>query len=395
MISQDPNRLATTATRDVAMVAERSREAGEIGLDTEFMRERTYRARLCLVQLATPDEIFILDPLEEEDLSPIAAVVADPSVEIVVHAGRQDFEIFFERYGAIPTRVFDVQLAAAFAGLGASLPYGRLVHEVTGSKLKKGESYTDWCRRPLTSEQLVYAADDVRYLLEVARELKRRLGEQGRGEWVTEELKSLETPDAFETDLDEIYKRVAGRGSLTGKQLAVLRSVARWRESEAQRRDTPRGWIVKDPTLIEIARKGPTTIEALTRIRGLNPREAERFGPAILEAIRNGLEGEEIKTPKAAPRSAQIRARVLSGPSDAIVRSRCEAANLATELVATRGELEALLTDVSAGIPDLARHRLMQGWRRELAGDYVVAFAEGRVALHATPGPPYIEEVMQ
>lgn len=393
MISQDPKDLATTTTRDVALVAERSRAAGEIGIDTEFMRERTYRARLCLLQLSTPDEIFIMDPLEVTDLGAIGALVADPAVEVVVHAGRQDFEIFFERYGSVPTRVFDVQLAAAFAGLGASLPYGRLVQEITGSKLQKGESYTDWCRRPLSSEQLVYAADDVRYLLGVAHELKRRLDAQGRGGWVTEELKSLETPDAYETDLDEVYKRVGGRGSLTGRQLTVLRSVARWRESEAQRRDMPRGWVVKDPTLIEIARRAPTEMGALAKIRGLNPREAERFGGAILGAVREGLEGDEIKTPKAAPRSAQIRARVLSGPSDAIVRSRCEAANLATELVSTRGELEALLTDVSAGVTDLSRHRLMRGWRRELAGDNVVAFAEGRVALHSTPGPPYIEEV--
>ena len=375
------------------MVAERSRAAGEIGLDTEFMREKTYRARLCLVQLATPDEIFILDPLEADDLSEIGRLVADPAVEVVVHAGRQDLEIFFERYGSVPSRVFDVQLAAAFAGLGASLPYGRLVEESIGTKVKKGESYTDWCRRPLTKEQIVYAADDVRYLLPAARELKRRLDEQGRGGWVTEELKALETPDAFETDLDEVYKRVGGRGSLSGKQLAVLRSVARWRESEAQRRDAPRGWVVKDPTLIEIARRAPTTIAALSKIRGLNQREAERFGSDILDAIRAGLEGEEIKMPKAAPRSAQIRARVLSGPCDAIVRSRCEAADIATELVSTRGELEALLTDVSAGAADLSRHRLMQGWRRELAGDHVVAFAEGRVALHAMEKPPYIEEI--
>ena len=364
-----------------------------MGLDTEFMRERTYRARLCLVQLSTPQGIYIVDPLDVEDLSEIASLISDPDVEVLVHAGRQDLEIFFERYDAVPARIYDIQLAAAFAGLGASLPYGRLVQELTGAKLKKGESYSDWCRRPLTDEQMTYAADDVRYLFEAADELKKRLVRQGRDAWVIEELSALEDRDAFETDLDSVYKRVGGRGSLTGMQLSVLREVARWREMEAQRRDTPRGWIVKDPTLIEIARRAPTNVGALSRIRGLNPKEAERFGSDILDAIEKGLGGAEVQTAKAPPRAAQVRARVLSGPCDAIVRSRCEAANLATELVSTRGELEALLADISAGVADLSRHRMMRGWRKELAGDHVVAFASGAVSLRATEKPPYVEEL--
>lgn len=357
------------------------------------MRERTYRARLCLVQIAVADDVFIVDPLDVKDLSPLAELIADASVEVIVHAGRQDLEIFYEQYAVVPTRIYDVQVAAAFAGYGASLPYGRLVQETTGARLKKGESYSDWCRRPLTDAQLSYAADDVRYLVEVADRLKRELTEQGRAGWALEELSALESRDAYDTDVEDAYKRVGGRGSLSGKQLAVLRSVAAWRESEGQRRDLPRGWVFKDPTLVEIARRGPTSVGALSKIRGLNPREAERFGSQIIDAVRRGLEGEEIRAPKSAPRAAQVRARVLSGPCDAIVRSRCEAAGLATELVSTRGELEALLTDVSAGATDLSRHRLMQGWRRELAGDHVVAFVEGRVSLRATDAPPYIEEV--
>lgn len=381
------------ATRDVAAIAAEARAAGAMGLDTEFMRERTYRARLCLVQLATPQGIYIVDPLEVDDLSEIASLIADPDVEVLVHAGRQDLEIFFERYDAVPARIYDIQVAAAFAGLGASLPYGRLVQELTGAKLKKGESYSDWCRRPLTDEQMTYAADDVRYLFEAADELKKRLVRQGRDAWVIEELGALENRDAFVTDLDSVYKRVGGRGSLTGKQLGVLREVARWREMEAQRRDTPRGWVVKDPTLIEIARRAPTNIGALSKIRGLNPKEAERFGSDILDAIEKGLAGAEVQTAKAPPRAAQVRARVLSGPCDAIVRNRCEAANLATELVSTRGELEALLADISAGVSDLSRHRMMRGWRKELAGDHVVAFASGAVSLRAIEKPPYIEEL--
>ena len=385
--------LEPITTSDVEAIAAEGKAAGEIGLDTEFMRERTYRARLCLVQISTPDSIYIVDPLEVEDLSPLASLIGDPGIEVVVHAGRQDLEIFFERYDVVPARIYDIQLAAAFAGLGASLPYGRLVEELTGTKLKKGESYSDWCRRPLSGEQMTYAADDVRYLLPAARELKTRLVAQGRDTWVVEELAALENREAFEMNLDEAYMRVGGRGSLSGRQMSVLREMAKWRESEAQRRDVPRGWIVKDPTLIEIARRSPTTIGALSKIRGLNAREAERYGKGMLAAIEKGAGGEEIRSPKAPPRGAQVRARVLSGPCDAIVRSRCEAANIATELVSTRGELEALLADISAGVSDLSRHRMMRGWRRELAGDHVVAFARGDVTLRATEHAPYIEEV--
>ncbi len=145
-------------------VVARSREAGRIGLDTEFMREKTFRADLCLVQVAAGDEVYLVDPTQGFDLAPLADVLADPAVEVIVHAGKQDLEIFYEVYGRLPVNIFDIQVAAAFAGLGATLPYGRLVDAVLGVTLAKGESYTDWCRRPLTPAQLTYAADDVLYL---------------------------------------------------------------------------------------------------------------------------------------------------------------------------------------------------------------------------------------
>jgi ribonuclease D len=313
---------------------------------------------------------------------------------VVVHAGRQDLEIFFERFGAEPHAIFDVQIAAAFAGLGASLPYGRLVQDVTGTRLAKGEGYTDWCRRPLTEKQLGYAVNDVAYLLEIAAELKRRLEQQQRLEWALEEMRMLEDPSNYDLDLDEIYRKVGGRGSLSGRQLTVLRAVARWREETARKRDIPRGWVIKDPTLIEVARRAPRSVEDLARIRGMNAQEAQRSGAAIIEAIQRGHESDELKPDKAPSRSAQIRARMLSGPADAIVRARCEEAAIATELVSTRPELESLLADVTVGTEDLSRHRLMRGWRRTLAGDHVVAFARGEVALKAIEDSPFVEEIV-
>ena len=364
-----------------------------MGLDTEFMRERTYRARLCLVQLATPDDVHLIDATATQELKPVAELIADERVEVVVHAGRQDLEIFYERFGLLPRRIFDVQLAAAFAGFGSSLPYGRLVQAITGARLTKGESYSDWCRRPLSDEQLRYAADDVAYLLEMADRLRKNLEEQGRARWAEEEMAAFEAPESYAFELDEAYRKVSGRGSLSGRQLAILREAARWREETAQKRDIPRGWVIKDPTLVEIARRAPSSVDALKRLRGMNPSEAERSSREILAAIERGKGSDEMEQPKSPSRAAQVRARMLSGPADAIVRARCEEAGIATELVSTRGELEALLADVTTGVKDLSGHRMMQGWRRSLAGDHVIAFARGEIAIKAADRPPYVEEI--
>lgn len=382
-----------TSDTALAEIVEAAIAAGRVGLDTEFMRERTYRARLCLVQIATPDEVHLIDATATQELKPVAELIADDRVEIVVHAGRQDLEIFYERFGLLPRKVFDVQLAAAFAGYGSSLPYGRLVQAITGARLTKGESYSDWCRRPLSGEQLRYAADDVAYLLDMAERLKKNLEDQGRARWAAEEMAVFEAPESYAFDLDEAYRKVSGRGSLSGRQLAILREVARWREETAQKRDIPRGWVIKDPTLIEIARRAPSSVDALKRLRGMNSSEAERSGRELLAAIETGKSSAELEQPKSPSRGAQVRARMLSGPADAIVRARCEEAGIATELVSTRGELEALLADVTSGAKDLSRHRMMQGWRRSLAGDHVIAFARGEVAIKAVASPPYVEEI--
>jgi ribonuclease D len=313
---------------------------------------------------------------------------------MIVHAGKQDLEIFHDQLGVVPTDVLDVQLAAGFAGFGSSLPYGRLVELALQETLVKGEAYTDWCQRPLTEAQLRYAADDVRYLPGIADVLEKRLRDQGRLEWAAEEMAALSDPALYEPSLDDAWKRVAGRGSLSGRQSAVLRELARWREESASRRDLPRGWIIKDPTLVEIARRSPSSIESLKKIRGINSKEAERSGRDILRALEKGKSAPPVESAAAPPRSAQIQARMIAGMADAIVRSRCEAANIATDLVATRGELEAVLADVVTGKADGRKHKLLTGWRRELAGDAVVALAEGRVGVRVIDRPPFIEEIL-
>ncbi len=357
------------------------------------MRERTYRARLCLVQITSGDGVVLIDPLGRAPLQPVAELLADPAVEVIVHAGRQDFEIFHDAFGVTPSRVYDVQVAAGFAGYGSSLPYGRLVEAVLGTALKKGEAYTEWCRRPLSAAQTTYAADDVRYLLPLADALNAELKQRGREEWVRDELRELEDPGLYTASPEDAYRRVSGQGSFSGRQLAVLKEVARWREEEASRRDLPRQWIVKDVSLIELARRAPTDRKGLQSIRGLNDKLVERSGASLLAAIQAGLSAAPVSRPRAPDRALATRARAVAALGEPVVRARAEAAGIARELVATRDELEAFLIDVFTESPDVERHALWRGWRRELVGEAVVALAQGRIGLRTLPRPPYVEEV--
>lgn len=393
MRSRSAAPVTIAAGRDLDRIADEARTDGALGLDTEFMRERTYRARLCLVQVSTRSSIYLLDPLDGADLTPLGELLGAEGVEVVVHAGRQDLELFHEALGVVPRNVFDVQLAAAFAGYGASLPYGRIVGEVVGARISKGESYSEWCRRPLSRAQLDYAADDVRYLLDAADALKRRLRELGRLQWLEQEMELQHRPESYAFDPDSAWRKVGGRGSLSARQVAVLREVARWREEAAARRDIPRGWVLKDPTLVEIARRAPATTRDLARIRGISAGEVERSGAEIVAAVERGRAAPAVEQRPSPPRDALIRARLVSGLADALVRARCERASIATELVATRGDLEAVLAERFAGTAEPAVHRLLQGWRRELAGAAVLDLADGRIALRTLDRRPWIEEV--
>jgi len=369
------------------------RAAARMALDTEFLREKTYFAKLCLAQVATPDRVFLLDPTRGLDLARLSELLADPAIEVVVHAGWQDLQLFYQRNGCVPANVFDVQLAAGFAGLSASLAYGRLVQEVLGVELEKGEAYTDWCRRPLTDKQVRYAADDVRYLLPAADRIKAKLAELGRGQWLAEEMRWLETAEAYAAD-EEIWRKVAGQGTLSPRQTATLRELAHWREDVAAQRDLPRGWLIKDATLVEIARRAPSSVPELKTIRGIDTREAERSGPGILQAVQRGQEAPPVKRPPAPNKTLQVRARMIAGLADAVLRARSEEAGIAPELVASRSDVDALLFSVLSGRGDGdGTNRLLHGWRRDVAGDAIVALATGRCALRVIDKPPYVEEV--
>jgi ribonuclease D len=377
-----------TGMDEVAAVAQQARDEGRVALDTEFHWERTYAPQLCLLQIATSDRVVVLDPLAGTPVGPIAELLPDPSVEVVMHAPSADLLLFALRDDVLTRSVFDTQTVAGFVGLGAGLGYERLVDGALKIRLQHNETFSDWRRRPLTETQIEYAADDVRYLLPLADELRRRLERMGREQWAADELaRRFGDPDAIVSDPERAYLKVQRRGRLNGRQLAVLRSLAAWREREARRRDLPAGWVVRDPSLVEIARAHPTDANALRRVRGLGSlRAADVDG--LLDAVRDGLAAEPVPAPREPQGALARRAAIGSALGALLVRARCDAAGLAPELVATRADLEAFAVQAASGTLD--GNPLRSGWRGDLVGRELEDLLAGRIALAATAQAPYL-----
>jgi ribonuclease D len=369
-------------------LADRAREHGRIAIDTEFVSEGRYRPLLCLVQVAVaPREsngdphIQVLDPIEGFDHAPLAEVLADPAVEVVIHAGGQDVPILRRAWGVGPTNVFDTQVAAGFAGFSAQAGYGNLLAKISGVQLSKSAGFTRWDRRPLTPEQLDYARKDVEDLLALSDTLQDRLAESGRLEWAREECRRLESLDD-ERDAGEAYRRLPRVNRLRAKQRSVAYALADWRERTAASENRPVGSILSDVALVEVARRQPESLEALNGIRGVRPDVGRRRGGAILDVIRNGREVE------APPVESYPRAEPDPGDSarialcEAVVRQRVGEAGLAYELVASRADLTEIVVSARTGAdePDV---RTLQGWRRDLVGEELLELLAGRLAVRA------------
>ena len=323
--------------------ASEARSEGRLALDTEFVWERTYSPVPCLLQLATAERLAVLDPLEDVDVGPIAELVGDPAVQLVMHAPAGDLLLFATRYGVRATSVFDTQLAAGFVGHGISMAYDRLVERALSVTLTHNETFSDWSRRPLTEAQIAYAADDVRYLFALADALVERLEEMGRRSWAEDEIARRYGPAAtIEPDPQRAYLKVARRGRLSGRQLSALRAVAAWREEEARSRDLPPGWVLKDPSVVEVARRNPATpprsgdcaASAISR----HPA-AQRLLEALARAAGRGAARAPPASCPRASRAASPRPR-RSAPCSCARAARER--DIAPELVATRrraGEL--------------------------------------------------------
>jgi ribonuclease D len=369
---------------------DRARAEGSCAVDTEFVWERTYAPALCLVQLATAERLAVIDPLAGAPLEPVAALMADAGVEKVMHAPSGDLAAFVLHHDVRPRRIFDTQLAAGFAGYGGSPSLERLLEQSVNVRLRHDEGFTDWQRRPLTPVQIEYAADDVRHLLAAAEALRTRLERQGRRAWVDEEMNERYGEAAtLVQDPEQAWRRVSGRGRLRGEQVAALAAVAAWREREARRRDLPASWLIKDATLIEVARRRPRTARDAESIRGLQLRKGAQLDGMLAAVAAAGPpppgagEGE-------LPGEVRRRVRVVLPLASAVLQARCAEAGVASELVATRAELEALIAGQAMG--GAGDHPLLHGWRLELAGESLLRLLRGEVALRVLPRAPHVAE---
>jgi ribonuclease D len=364
------------ATAELAAAA---REQGRLAIDTEFISEGRYQPLLCLAQVAVGERTEVLDPLDGPlDPSPVADTLADPAVEIVVHAGRQDVAILRRTWETDVRNVFDTQVAAGFLGLGTQEGYARLVKRVLGVDVHGAEGFTRWDRRPLTDDQLKYAKEDAANLLALGSALEDRLEQRGRLEWAREECRALErSSDVREPE--SLYARLPKVASLKAEQRAVARELVDWREATARKADRAATSIMSDQTLVEIARRRPVRRDDLEQIRGLPAQTLHRRHAELLDAVRRGQSREAPPAPERRP-PPDSRDAPLVALSQALVRHRALEEKLSTELIATQADLTELVSAIRRGDgePDV---RVLQGWRRELVGDQLLGMLDGRASL--------------
>jgi ribonuclease D len=367
-----------TDSNDLAAFCARQQPADFIAIDTEFMRERTYWPILCLVQVAGPQEAAAIDTLMPGiDLAPLMELLANKHTLKVFHAARQDIEIFVNLTGAVPEPLFDTQIAAMVCGFGDAVSYETLVGKLARAPLDKSSRFTDWSHRPLSERQIRYALDDVVHLRTVYEKLQQKLAENRRTTWFAEEMAALIDPALYRSDPFEAWRRFRLRGQVDQRFFGVLREVAAWRETAAQQRNLPRGRIIKDEAVLEIASHLPRTIEALARTRSLGKGVAEgKLGVEIIEAVHCGLAAASALAP---PISARADTPAGLGPTVELLRVllkyRCEEHQVAQKLLASSDDLDAIAADDHADVPALS------GWRYEIFGKDAIALKHGRLAL--------------
>jgi len=348
-----------------------------LALDTEFVRDETYYAQLCLVQLATPELTAVVDVLALGDLQPLHELLADPHLLKVLHAGRQDLEIFYQLAGRVPAPVFDTQLAAPLLGHPDQSGYADLVQRVLGVRLDKAHTRADWRHRPLEPAQLRYAEDDVRYLAQLYPRLRADLCARGRLQWLDEELADLCAADRYRVDPERAWERIKGARNLRGgRELGALGALAAWRERTAMAENRPRGWILRDEVLLDLARRRPRDAGAIAGMRGVSDRAARRYAGGVLEALAEAARRPQpVPLPPPAPQRSDPDREALVDLLMALLRTRAAAHDLHPAVLAGRGQLQALVEDPGAA------HPLLSGWRYEVVGRDLQAVVGGSAAL--------------
>ena len=366
-----------TTTAELAAYCDKIKGQPFVAVDTEFMRETTYWPKLCLIQAAAPNAECVIDPLAEGlDLEPFLEILRDETIEKVFHAARQDVEIF-NNLKAMPKPLFDTQVAGMAAGYGEQIAYDALVRQMLKIELDKSSRFTDWARRPLSEAQLTYALADVTHLAALYPMLKARLEKEGRLGWVHDEMQNLCDPAVYDVEPENAWKRLKPRRH-TSKYLAVYKAVAAWRERTAQQRDQPRGRILKDEAIDELATQAPTDAAAVDRLRSV-PKgfSGSRFGPDLLDAIKEALKDPDAYAP------VIERSKIAASPAagavvellKVLLKARAEDAGVASKLIATVSDLEQIANDDNAKTPALV------GWRRDAFGEDALKLKRGELAL--------------
>ena len=376
-------------TADLAAVCASLRDSEFVTVDTEFMRSNTYWPKLCLIQIGGPDDAWAIDPLAEGlSMEPFIELMANEKVLKVLHAARQDMEIFLHDFGALPVPIFDTQVAAMVAGFGDSVGYETLVNHFTKARVDKSSRFADWARRPLTSKQVQYALGDVIHLRDIYKGLAKVLAKNGRESWLTEEMNVLMDPATYVVQPEDAWLRLKPKSS-NRRFMACVQAVAEWREHRAQKIDVPRNRVVRDDVVLEIAAHPPTNMDELRAVRGLADNLARgQIGESLLKALDDARALPEDQLPQAEQRRQLPRG---IGPivdlMRVLLKLRCEEENVAQKLVANMSDLEELAADDNADVP--AQH----GWRFDVFGKDALALKHGKLALSIKRGNVVLTEL--
>lgn len=363
-------------TEQLAHLCEQIKKESWIALDTEFLREKTYYPKFCLLQIATPEWAACIDPLALPDLGPLYDAVFDSSIIKVFHSCRQDLEILYQMTGKIPTPIFDTQAAAPLLGFQDNPGYAMLVSSFLNINLNKAHTRADWSKRPLTEEEIQYAADDVIYLCEIYQIITKKLDDLGRADWLKQDFAELANPDHYQVQPEKAWYKIKGKNKLTGKQLSIVQSLAEWREKKAQHENRPRNWLLRDEMIFDLAKLQPDTVMGIAQIRGINERTVNRYGAALCQLITDAKNRPPIplKEKSRFSKKTQQQEAILDILT-AIVRIRADENELNPAIIASRKDLESLLIGEEENCP------LLHGWRFTMAGRELIGILNGELSL--------------
>jgi ribonuclease D len=360
----------------LAKLCEQIKKEPWLALDTEFLREKTYYPKFCLLQLATPEWVACIDPIALPSLEPLFEIIYSPSIIKVFHSCRQDLEIFYQLTGKIPGPLFDTQIAAPLLGFQENPGYAMLVSNLLNVNLNKAHTRADWSKRPLINAEIQYAADDVIYLCKIYQIMLQKLAELGRGDWLERDFADLANPDFYEVKPEKAWLKIKGKNKLTGRQLSIVQVLAEWREKTAQAEDRPKSWLLRDEMLFDLAKLQPETVRELGNVRNINERVVNRHGAELCQLITDAKNRAPIPlNEKGRPAKKTQQQEAVLDILTALVRIRAEENSLNPVILATRKDLEVLLFD------DDEDCQLLHGWRFKMAGRELVGLLKGELLL--------------